>query len=92
MQTLRLGIRHITLLRGLGADQISFCVPNNQVLDQVLGNTEARQIFPELNFDLKISKGKGEELLSALGLVADEIISTSNEYNFTRPGEEDERS
>lgn len=74
MQKLLLGIRHITLLKGFGADQISFCVPNDRVLNKVLGDTEARQIFPELNFDIKISKGKGEELLSALGLVADEII------------------
>ncbi len=77
MQKLQLDISHITILKGIGTDQISFYVQNNQVLDDVLGNTEARECFPELCFDLKITKGKGEKLLSALGLVANEIISTS---------------
>lgn len=75
MQKLQLEIRHIGILTGRGTDQISFYVPNDQVLDKTLGNTEARQNFPELCFDLKITKGKGKDLLVALGLVADEIIS-----------------
>jgi hypothetical protein len=75
MQKLQLEIRRISILTGRGTDQISFCVPNDQALDKVLGNTEARQLFPELSFDLKITKGKGKDLLAALGLTADEIIS-----------------
>lgn len=75
MQILQLEIRRIVILRGCGADQICFHVVNDQVLDKVLGDTEARKIFTELNFDLKITKDKGEDLLTALGLKADEIIS-----------------
>lgn len=75
MQKLQLKIRQITILTGHGADQISFFVPNDQVLDKVLGDTEAREIFPELIFDIKITKGKGKDLLTALGLKADETIS-----------------
>jgi len=82
MQTLQLEIRRITILKGFGADQISFHVPADQVLNIVLGNTEARQIFQELNFDLKITKDKGEKLLAALGLKADEIINLHNDYQF----------
>ncbi|KKN91232.1 hypothetical protein LCGC14_0221000 [marine sediment metagenome] len=84
MQKLQLEISHITIPKGIGADQISFCVPNDRVLDDVLGDTEARECFPELYFDLKITKGKGEKLLSALGLVADRIISRSTGYSFGR--------
>jgi len=75
MQKLTLEIRRISLLTGRGADKISLHVSNDKVLDMVLGNTEARKVFPELYFDLKITQGKGEELLTALGLVADEIIN-----------------
>lgn len=77
MQKLQLSIRRISLLKGDGADQISFCVPNDQVLDKVLGDTQARQLFPELYFDLKITKDKGEDLLAALGLTADKVIDTT---------------
>lgn len=75
MQKLQLKIRQITILTGHGVDQISFFVPNDQVLDKVLGNTEARENFPELIFDIKITKGKGKDLLTALGLTADATIS-----------------
>ena len=75
MQTLQLEIRRITILKGHGVDQICFHAMNEQVLDQVLGDTEARELFPELCFDLKITKDKGEDLLAALGLVADEVIN-----------------
>lgn len=75
MQKLNLEIRHITILQGHGVDQISFAVPNDKALDKVLGNTEARQNFPELYFELKITKNKGKEILAALELVADEIVS-----------------
>ncbi len=88
MQKLQLEIRHITLLKTRGADEISFCVPNDQVLDKVLGKSEARENFPELYFDLKITKGKGEELLSALGLVPDEMIRIPEfKYEFGKSGE-----
>lgn len=85
MQNLQLAIRQISILKGRGADQICFHVPNYQALDRVLGNTEARKIFPELTFDLKITKDKGEDLLAALGLKADEVIDISTEYNFGKP-------
>ena len=75
MQELNLKIRRISLLKGRGADQICFHVPNDPVLDKVLGNAPARKCFPELSFDLRITKDKGEELLAALGLTADEIIN-----------------
>lgn len=85
MQKLRLTIRRIHLLTGRGADQISFHVPNDKVLDKVLGNTEAREIFTELDFDLKITQGKGKELLTALGLTADEItVRDRPDYNFSK--------
>ena len=85
MQELKLKIRRIVILKGMGADRISFDVPNDRVLDKVLGKTEARRCFPELSFDLQISKDKGEDLLSALGLTADEIIDTTPEkYDFRR--------
>ena len=88
MQELHLKIKHITLLKGRGADLIAFFVPNDSVLDKVLGNTEARENFSELNFDLKITKGKGEELLSALGLVPDEIVNIpESKYEFGKSGE-----
>lgn len=90
MQKLELEIRHIIIVTGRGTDKISFSVPNNEALDKTLGDTEARENFPELNFDLQITRGKGEDLLSALGLVADEVIPIQNEYNFNnkRSGEE----
>ncbi len=76
MQKLQLEIRRISILTGRsGTDHLSLFVSNDQVLDKVLGDTKTRQIFPELCFDLKITKGKGEDLLTALGLTADEIIS-----------------
>ena len=85
MQKLQLTIRRVSLLTGHGADQISFFVPNDQVLDKVLGSTEARKIFPELIFDIKITKGKGKDLLTALGLTIDETISlTPPLYEFKK--------
>lgn len=75
MQELKLKIRHIIIVTGHGTDKISFSVPNDQVLDTVLGNTEARENFPELNFDISFPRNKGEKLLLALGLKADENIS-----------------
>ncbi len=77
MQKLKLEIRHISILKGIGADQISFFVPNNEALDKVLGRTEARLIFPELVFETKITQNKGEDLLAALGIMADEIIDVT---------------
>lgn len=87
MQKLNLDIRYITILKGQGADQISFAVPNDAALDEVLGDTNARQNFPELYFELHITKDKGEELLTALGLIADKIIPVQNSYNFTKDNE-----
>ena len=85
MQKLELEIRHISILKGIGADRISFSVPNDEVIDKVLGETEARKIFPELSFDLQISKDKGEDLLAALELKSDEIINVPRiPYNFRR--------
>ena len=55
------------------------------MLDKVLGNTEAREIFPELIFDIKITKGKGKDLLKALGLTIDETIPlTPPIYKFKK--------
>lgn len=83
MQELQLKIRHIILVTGSRTDEISFSVPNDQALDKVLGDTESRECFPELHFDLNFPKGKGEDLLSALGLVADKIISREpHKYDF----------
>lgn len=88
MQELKLEIRHIILVTGHGTDKISFSVPNDQVLNKVLGDTEQRQCFPELHFDLNFPQNKGEELLSALGLKADEIITIPpTEYNFAKKDE-----
>lgn len=75
MQKLQLNIRKISILTGIGPDRISLFVPNNKVLDVVLGGTPARDLFPELYFELTITRGEGESLLAALGLKADEIIS-----------------
>lgn len=74
MQKLQLEIRRISILKGMGTYKISLHVPNKKALDETLGNTEARDLFPELYFDLQITRGKGEDLLTALGLVTDEII------------------
>lgn len=82
MQKLELEIRHIIIMTGRGTDKISFYVPNDEALNKTLGNTEAREIFLELNFDLQITRGKGKDLLSSLGLVADEVISIQDTYNF----------
>ncbi len=88
MQELQLKIRHIILVKDRGTDRISFSVPNDQALDKVLGGTKARENFPELHFDLNFPRNKGEELLSALGLKADEIISLKpHKYNFQQSGE-----
>lgn len=82
MQQLHLNIRRISILTGIGADQISFHVPNDQALDKILGNTKARECFSELCFDLRITQGKGKDLLTALGLTANEIITRGHSYNF----------
>jgi len=76
MQELKLKIRRVSVLTGRGPDHISIYVPNDEVLDKVLGSTEARAFFPELYFELRISAGKGEELAEALGLEVDEVIRT----------------
>lgn len=85
MQELKLKIRHIIIVKGRGTDKISLAVPNDQAIDKVLKNPDTRSNFPELHFDLDFPMNKGEELLAALGLKADEVISLKpHKYNFQK--------